>query len=133
MKFITPFLLAALCLPALVRAQSVPPPEKLLPADTLGVITVPDLTAARRLYEQSPQMRLLGEPALEAFVNQVRAKLETEFFQPFEQQTGASLADYLAVAQGQVTFALTRNGWPARPGAEPGLVVLIDARGVDPV
>jgi hypothetical protein len=128
MKFITPLILTALCLPALVRAQSVPPPEKLLPADTLGVFTVPDLTAARRLYQQSPQLRLLGDPAMEAFVNQVRAKLETEFFQPFEQQTGASLADYLAVAQGQVTFALTRNGWPARPGAEPGLVVLIDAR-----
>lgn len=128
MKRIASFLLITLGFAASVPAQTVPPAEKLLPADTLGVFTVPDLAATRRLINQSPHLQLWQDPALGPFVNKFWSKFETEVLKPIEEELGASLTNYFALAQGQVTLALTRNGWPAQAGATPGLVVLIDSR-----
>ena len=36
--------------------------------------------------------------------------------------------DYAGVAQGQVTLAITPNGWGQTPGAAPTFLVLLDAR-----
>ena len=128
MKHVASLLLTGVWLIGAAAAQPVPPPEKLLPADTLGVLTVPDMAATRRLLDQSPQWQLWRDPALAPFVNKFWAKLETDVLQPIEKELGASLTNYLELAQGQFTLALTRNGWPARAGAMPGLIVLIDSR-----
>lgn len=128
MKQVALVLVAILGLPAAVIGQSVPPADKLLPADTLGVITVPDMAAARRLFNQSPQMQLWRDPALAPFVNKFWSKLETQLLQPLEQEMGTSLTNFLGLAQGQLTLAVTRNGWPVEAGATPGLAILIDAR-----
>lgn len=100
----------------------------MLPADTLAVITVPDVAEARRLYHQSPQTRFWSDPALQPFVDKFWKKFDAEVLKPFEEKTGTSLTNLLDLAQGQCTLALTRNGWPAQPGASPGLVLLLDTR-----
>jgi len=128
MKQVASLLLTGAWLSGAAVAQPVPPPEKLLPADTLGVLTVPDMAATRRLLDQSPQWQLWRDPALGPFVNKFWAKFETDVLQPFESELGASLTNYLDLAQGQFTLALTRNGWPAQADAAPGLVILIDSR-----
>lgn len=128
MKRITSLLIVGAWLVGIAPAQPVPPPEKLLPADTLGILTVPDVAAARRLLDQSPQWQLWRDPALGPFMNKFWAKFETDVLQPIERELGTPLTNYLGLAQGQFTLALTRNGWPARPGATPGVVIMIDSR-----
>ncbi len=128
MKLAASLLIIGAGLAGSALAQPVPPPEKLLPADTLGVLTVPDMAATRRLLDQSPQWQLWRDPALAPFVEKFWSKFETDVLQPLEQELGGSLTNFLGLAQGQFTIALTRNGWPAQAGASPGLMVLIDAR-----
>lgn len=120
--------LAAAWLTLPVFAADVPPPERLLPADTLGVITIPDMAKARRLNEQSARMQLWGDPSLKAFKDKLLNKFNEEIIQPFEQESGIQLTNYLDLAQGQVTVALTRNGWTGGPETSPGVLVLIDSK-----
>lgn len=128
MKQIFFSILTAACLQTVVRAQAVPPPDRLLPADTLGVFTVPDMAAARRLFHEMPQTQLWSEPSLQPFVDKFWGKLDAELLRPFESEMGINLTNIFDLAQGQVTVAITRNGWPAQPGATPGLIVLVDSR-----
>lgn len=128
MKQVASLLLTGAWLLGAALAQPVPAPEKLLPADTLGVFTVPDMAAARRLIDQSPHMQLWRDPALAPFVEKFWSKFETDVLRPLEAEMGASLTNFFALAQGQFTLALTRNGWPAQAGATPGVVILIDSR-----
>src|SRR5262249_25449160 len=41
-------------------------------------------------------------------------------------ELGLRLDGYLSIAQGQVTFAVTRNGWNAKPEDSAGLLLLVD-------
>ncbi len=120
--------LAAVSLMVPAFAEDVPPPDRLLPADTLGLLTVPDMTTARRLNTKSSHMLLWADPSLKAFKDKFLNKLDVEIIKPFEQKTGIELTNYLSLAQGQFTVAITRNGWNGAPGTAPGVVVLIDSR-----
>ena len=119
-------LLSWLEIPAL--PQAVPSPEQLLPADALGVVTVPDLAAARKLFDEQPLVRLWHDPAMAPFVNKFLAKLDRDWRQPLEHELGFNLTNLFNVARGQVTFALTRSGWPLQADAPAGLLLLLDAR-----
>lgn len=117
----------SLSLPAF--SADVPPPERLLPADTLGVLTIPDMAKARRLNKKSSYMLLWGDPSLRAFRDKFLTKLDEEIIKPFEQEVGIQLTNYINLAQGQFTVALTRNGINGPSAASPGVVLLIDAKG----
>src|SRR5712664_310110 len=54
------FLLIALACHA---AAPVPPPERLLPDDTLVLVTAPDFTRLRQVLKTSPQSQLWNDPA----------------------------------------------------------------------
>jgi hypothetical protein len=125
-------LAASLCLAAQL-AQSradVPPAEKLLPDDTLVVISVPDVTKGKQTFERSPQGRLWHDPAIKAFKDNFISKLREQYITPIEQQLGIHLDDYTSLLQGQLTFAVTRNGWTAQTtsGATPALLLMMDSR-----
>lgn len=128
MKSVIHGVLAFSCFCTAVTAQSVPSAEKLLPADTLAVFTIPDMELARGLYQQSPTLRLWSDPALKPFVDKFRSKLDAEVLQKFEKETGTSLGELFGLVKGQFTVAVTRNGWPASQGATPGILILADAR-----
>src|SRR5438132_1238723 len=67
---------------------AVPPPEKLLPADTLGVITVPDYAKARAAYENNASRQLWRDPAMKPFTEKLMNKVKEEFITPLERQLG---------------------------------------------
>ena len=116
------------CLLAAAHAAEVPPPERLLPGDTLAVLTIPDMAKARRLNNESARMQLWNDPSLKAFKDKFLKKLNEEVIEPFEQEAGIQLTNYLNLAQGQLTLAITRNGWTGGPETSPGVMVLIDAK-----
>ncbi|HAV63615.1 MAG TPA: hypothetical protein DCY13_14770, partial [Verrucomicrobiales bacterium] len=81
----------------LARGQTVPAPERLLPADTIAVLTVPDMAAARRANSRAPHVRLWSDPAMKAFVDHFWSRLESDLIRPIESDLGLSFSNYLGL------------------------------------
>ena len=107
---------------------AVPPPEQLLPQDTLFVVTVPDWTRLTQQWKQSPIGRLCQDPAMQKFVDRIKSKFQQEIVKPLEEKLGIHLADFQPLLQGQVTLAVSRAGWEGGTNKEPAALVLIDTR-----
>jgi hypothetical protein len=107
---------------------AVPPPEKLLPTDTVLVVTVPDYAKSKTVWQQSPSSRLWEDPSLKPFKDKLVGKLQSDLIAPMEKQLGITLADYAGLAQGQLTLALTPKDWEGNNPGPPGVLMLMDAR-----
>lgn len=123
----TALLLASLAL-AFALPAALPAPEKLLAADTLAVLTVPDWAKSKVNFANSPQGQLWDDPVMKPFRDKFTAKFTSAFLAPVEKELGIKLADYASLLQGQVTFALTQNGWEGKPDQKPGFLLLIDTK-----
>src|SRR5438093_5268345 len=104
MKATFPALLAAVCLA--FDAQAVPPPEKILPDDTLVLLTVPDFAKLRQILTTSPPGQFWNDPAMRPFREKFFDKFKEEFVEPLERELSIRFDDYTNLPQGQVTFAL---------------------------
>jgi hypothetical protein len=109
-------------------AGPIPPPEKLLSDDTLLLVTAPDFSKVRSIYERSPQSRFWNDPAMKPFKDGFIAKWNEEVVKPVERELDIRLNDYASFARGQVTFAVTQNGWSGKGDARPAWLLLIDAK-----
>jgi hypothetical protein len=107
----------------------IPPAENLLPADTLLMLTVPDWSRLSATAQQSPQCMMWCDPAMKPFRDHFTAKWNEKFAAPMEQSLGIQIDDYLPLLQGQLTFAITQNGWDGSDGSSPAMVLLLDAKG----
>lgn len=113
---------------ALTASAAIPSVEKLLPDDTLFMVTTPDFTKLRATYTSSPQSQFWDDPAMKPFRENFMSKLQDQLIQPLEHDLGVHLSDYTNLPQGQITFAVTQNGWPTVSGQEPSMLILLDAR-----
>lgn len=104
----------------------VPPAEKLLPADTLAFLTVPDWSKAGTHFASSAAGQLRADPAMKAFKDKFLEKFNTDTLQPLEKELGFKFSDYLGLAEGQFTLAVTPNGWDGKSAQQPGLIWIID-------
>jgi len=114
-------------LSAQLRA-AVPPAEQLLPDDTLGLITFPDWEKASAYLRQSPPGQLWHDPALRQFREHFEKQFKEDVAAPLERELGIKLADYAGLIQGQITFAVTQNGWDGASEKKPALTLLIDTK-----
>jgi hypothetical protein len=117
-------LFAASCI---VRGEALPP-EKLLPADTLAMMTAPDWDKAMTAYREFPFTKLWHDPAMKAFVEKFDEKLKSDFVEPLERELGIKFSDYNDLAHGQVTLGVMQNGWTGQKDQLPGFVLLIDTK-----
>ena len=120
--------MSAVVLSLFNATAAIPSPEKLLPDDTLVVLTMPDFARVREIYKTSPQTDLWNDPAMKPFRDKFTSKVKTQIVEPLERELGIRLEDYAALPQGQVTLALTQNGWGENETALPGFLLLLDAR-----
>ena len=111
----------------LLRA-AIPPAEYLLPADTLAFFTVPDYAAFRASSARAPLTQLWNDPAMKPFHDKFVAKWNATYVAPLEKDLGLSVADFLSLPQGQLTFAITVNGSNGHDDIPPGILVLLDAK-----
>lgn len=123
----SPLLLALLAGTLASLRAATPPAPKLLPPDTMALLAVPDCAQFRTVQNSSPAGRLWNDPAMRAFREKLTARLQTEVFDKLEREAGIKLADYAALLQGQLTVAVTRNGWQGTTNPLPGLVIIMDA------
>lgn len=128
MKLLLPVLILCAGLSGPTPA-AVLPAEKLLPSDTLFVLGAPDWSQIRTFYAKSPHSQLWSDPALKAFKDKFMGKLKSDVIVPLERELGLKFDDYKELAQGQLTFAVTRNGWEGKPDKSPGLLLLLDSKG----
>src|SRR5438128_1808516 len=74
--------LAALVLLATLVASSlqaaIPAPEKILPDDTLLILTAPDFAKLRTIYKASPQSQFLNDPAMKPFKDKFISRLQED-------------------------------------------------------
>jgi hypothetical protein len=120
--------LAVFLLAVFSISAAIPPAENLLPADTLLMFTVPDCSVLRAAAQRSPQWLLWNDPAMKPFRQDFTAKWDARFLAPLQQALGIKARDYYPLLQGQLTFAVTQNGWNSSGSAMPALLLLLDAR-----
>jgi len=107
---------------------NLPPAEQLLPADTLFVISAPDCSKLRGIIERTPEVQFWHDPAMKPFRDKFMAKLKDEFIAPLERDLGVKLADFGGLLQGQLTLAITQEGWQAQKAQSPAFLLLLDAK-----
>jgi hypothetical protein len=120
--------LAVFLLAVFSISAEIPPAENLLPSDTLLMFTVPDCSAFRAAAQQSPQWLMWNDPAMKPFREDFMSKWKARFVAPLETELGVKTGDFLPLLQGQLTFAVTQNGWSSSGTATPALLLLLDAR-----
>jgi hypothetical protein len=113
---------------ALTASAVVPSVEKILPDDTLLMMTTPDYAKLRDIYRSSPQTQLWDDPAMKPFKEKFLSKLTEDLIQPLEKDLGIKFADYTNLPQGQITFAITQNGWPMTENSRAGILFLLDTK-----
>jgi len=116
-------LLAAAALP--LRAAA-PPPEQVLPADTLAFVTFPDWSAVRAARDQSAPVQLWNDPAMKPFREHFLTKWREEVVEPLERELEIKFADYAGLANGQITMALIQPAIEDGKPGTPGQVFLLD-------
>ncbi len=105
-----------------------PPAQKLLPKDTVVVVTVPDAPKGLGVLTNSDLGRIWRDPAVKAFKDKFLAKLQSSAVAPLERQLGVHFADYQGLAQGQITFAIVPVDHPATNEDRYAAVLLLDSK-----
>ncbi len=115
---------------ALPATAAVPPAEKLLPADTLVVLTVPDWDKAAAAVRDFPLAQLWRDPAMKPFTAQFEKKLG-ELIGEQEKNFEKDWAEFKPLVSGQVTLAVLRGDWEGDPGSGPDVAVFLDVKDKD--
>ena len=124
-RFILLLVLGALCPGALA---AVLPPEKLLPKDTVLLVTVPDSRTAWSLLTNSPYGRLWQDPAIKPFKDKFMDKFTSDVLTPLQRSLGIPWAACRGLAQGQATFALLPITQPDKPENRLAKIFLLDTK-----
>jgi len=105
------------------------PHEKIVPADTLLFVTIPDYDKAVNLGKNSPGGMFINDPSMEAFVKKFSSKWRSDVVEPLEKELGIKFSDYSGIVKGQVSFCLsllTGNEPSAMP--EVAITLMIESR-----
>lgn len=109
-------------------AVVVPVAEKLLPAETLGFLTVPDWAKSQGVFSNAALGQLWGDPAMKSFKEKFFEKFHEEKIAPLEKELGFQFTNFLNLARGQFTLGVVPNGWDGRSEQQPGVLWIIDVR-----
>lgn len=106
------------------------PPQELLPAETLAVLSVPDVASARAAGKASNLGRLWQDPAMGPFREKFEASLRQKWAAVIQRESGLDPLELFDATRGQATLAWFPSA-PVEPGADdPGLqwLMILDAR-----
>lgn len=111
---------------------AIPAAPQLLPADTIAFITTSDWTKANAAWKANNLGRLWNDPAMRPFRENFEKRFQEEVVGKLEKQLGIRLADYLAVAQGQITLAAIRADWQPNTESTPPWLLILDSADKSP-
>ncbi|HOW68505.1 MAG TPA: hypothetical protein PK256_24770, partial [Verrucomicrobiota bacterium] len=110
------------------RAAVVQSPEQLLPSDTLAVVSVPDFDHLRQVTLSSPWGLFWQDAEMKPFREKFLHRWQTNVVEPLERELGVKFQEYIGLMHGQVTLAITRNGWDGTTNQSPAWLVLLDVK-----
>jgi hypothetical protein len=113
---------------AFSAVAAIPSPEKILPDDTLILITAPDFAKVRENWKKGPQAQFWNDPAMKPFKEKFMSKWTEDLVKPLERDLGIKFEDYTQLPQGQITLALRQIGAQGSSEGEPGVLLLIDSK-----
>jgi hypothetical protein len=99
------------------HVRAMPPAEELLPESTMVMLTAPDFSRARVLWDRTEPGRLWQDPSMEPVATHVWLRLKTEMIVPLEQSLGFSWNAITNLPDGQWTFAIARMSHPSNTTA----------------
>ena len=98
MKKIIPLIVLFLLARPVIAATSAP--HKLLSADTVAMVTAPDVNALRTALKASPLAQFWNDPAMKDFSGTVEKTLEEKIMAPLrERMGGENPGEFLLLAQ----------------------------------
>ena len=106
-----------------LSAWSAVTPEKILPINTFAVVTVPDLNAARKLFNPDPLSLMWSDPSMAAFTGKIEKAFRENVMDRIREEASVDPAEIWNLAQRQVTIALTHQ--PDQ--SSPGVILLVDS------
>jgi len=109
-------------------ATPIPSAEKLLPDDTLILVTIPDCTKMGEISRKSSYSGLWNDASMKPFKEKFMTRWKEEMVQPLERELNVSFNSYTGLLQGQLTFALIQNGWQGKDDQLLGVVLLLDTK-----
>lgn len=121
------WLLAAALTTAWPALAAVPPAEKLLPADTLAVFTVPDADKASAASKEFSLGQLWNDPAMRPFTYKFETKLR-ELIGQEDKNFSRDWQEFRPLLGGQITFAVIRNDWAGELNTAPDFALLLDVK-----
>src|SRR5262245_46543330 len=83
----------SILLTALSASAAIPPAEKILPDDTLVLVSVPDSAKMREIYKKSPQIQFWNDAAMKPFREKFITKFKEELVQPLERDLSIQFKD----------------------------------------
>ena len=99
----------------------------LLPADTLAVITIPDVPAAQAAFWSDPLIRLFADPSMKKYADKIKTVWENQAIPAVEKEFGIKLNEYAELMNGQLTVGVFM-GAPGRGGMPTvDLLLALDA------
>src|SRR6266496_2818858 len=96
-------LLCAFALPA--ATATVPPPEKLLPADALFALTIPDYAKSSASWRQMPGALFWNDASMKPFRDKFMKTSQSDIVAPLEKDPSIPFADYSGLSQRQPSVA----------------------------
>jgi len=117
----------ALVLSVSVRAVTLPP-EKLLPKDTVFVLTAPDAPKAWSTMTNSPYGKMWADPAVKAFKDKFFSNFQKDVLGPIEREFGFKFDDYAGIARGQFTIAVIQNPDATKPEDRYARLLIVDTK-----
>jgi hypothetical protein len=117
----------ALVLSVSARAVTLPP-EKLLPKDTVFVLTAPDAPKAWATMTNSPYGKMWADPAVKAFKDKFFSNFQKDVLAPIEREFGFKFDDYAGIARGQFTIAVIQNPAATKPEERYARLLIVDTK-----
>lgn len=115
--------LPAVLLPARTALAARPAAPKLLPENTILVLSVADAPDLVKRFMNTGMGRMSEDPKLKPLIKDLYGSV-TDLVANLKEQVGLSLQELLAIPQGEMTLALV-----APESGPPALVLLLDAGG----
>ena len=117
-------MLALAALPVFAADPAPVPADRLLPGDVYGYLSIPDIPAFRRAWEDSLYGELTRDPSLADFREELLGRVK-KLSQELEQQVGVDLETLLQLPAGQLSAAFVRLPKDAETGKREFAGVLL--------
>jgi hypothetical protein len=122
-----------ICLIALLafistRSQAAYVPEKLVPRDTILLMTVPDIDLATARFQETSSYRMFNEPFMKPLFERAKKDISDAISKELGQDQSAALLEFLGTVKGQLTFAVSGNPKTVMSGKSIRFAVILDAK-----